>query len=285
MDINKYLTKQKVFVAKGLTMRLFSLIGYLLLLLILTSCGGDSRDSEKETNSEAINRYSSSGLPIINLQDSQHYKVLFFGNSHVGKLPRFITQLIEFGLPHKSLTTKGTPNALYLDDRLDDTSSIEALQSEEWTHVIFQAQKYSQSGAVDHSTHAAKVWITRAKQINATPILFPEHPQKGDLGEGIRVYELHQSISTDESSCVAPVGYVWKKILTVRPDISLYEPDGNHANTHGQLLTSMVFYEIITGESADMLPFISEIEVDIDTQALMGQMVSEILAEIPACEF
>ncbi len=151
--------------------------------------------------------------------------------------------------------------------------------------MIFQAQKYSQSGAVDHSTHAAKVWIARAKQINATPILFPEHPPKGDLGEGIRVYELHQSISTDKSSCVAPLGYVWKKILTVRPDISLYEPDGNHANTHGQLLTSMVFYEIITGESAEMLPFISEIEVDIDTQALMGQMVSEILAEIPACEF
>jgi hypothetical protein len=34
-----------------------------------------------------------------------------------------------------------------------------------------------------------------------------------------------------------------------------------------------------------MLPFISEIEVDIDTQALMGQVVSEILTEMPACEF
>jgi hypothetical protein len=270
-------------------MRFLSLFGYLLLAGILTSCVGSSENRETEPKAEAgsgsASEYLSSGLPISNSQDEQHYKVLFFGNSHVANLPRFITQLIELGLPHKSLTTRGTPNALYLDERLDDSSSIEALQSEEWTHVIFQAQKYSQSGIVDYPTNSAKVWITRAKQINATPILFPEHPQKGDIDEGIRVYKLHQSISADESSCVAPIGYVWKRILTLQPGLSLHEPDGNHANTHGELLTSMVFYEIITGESADMLPFISEIEVDIDTQALMGQVVSEILTEMPACEF
>ncbi|MEW6995092.1 hypothetical protein AADZ84_12590 [Colwelliaceae bacterium MEBiC 14330] len=264
-------------------MRLLSLLAYLFLVTLVTSCSGSTED--KATEPEPGSDYTSSGLTVSNLQDAQHYKVLFFGNSHVGKLPLFISQLIESGLPHKSLTTKGTPNALYLDERLHDTASLEALESEQWTHVIFQAQKYSQSGTVEHSTHAAKVWITRAKQIKATPILFPEHPQAGDIDEGIRVYELHQTISADEPSCVAPIGHVWKKILTLRPELSLYEADGNHANTQGQLLTSMIFYEIITGESADLLPFISEIEVDIDTQALMGQMVSEILTEMPACEF
>jgi hypothetical protein len=160
------------------------LFGYLLLGGVLTSCGGSRETEQKaEAGPGSVSEYLSSGLPISNSQDEQHYKVLFFGNSHVANLPRFITQLIELGLPHKSLTTRGTPNALYLDERLDDSSSIEALQSEEWTHVIFQAQKYSQSGVVDYSTNSAKVWITRAKQINATPILFPEHPQKGDIDE------------------------------------------------------------------------------------------------------
>ncbi len=266
-------------------MRLLLLFGYLLFVGLLTSCGGSSESSETGGKPESNSGNMSSGLPISNLQDAQHYKVLFFGNSHVANLPRFLTQLIESGLPHKSLTTKGTPNSLYLDERLYDPSSMEALQSEEWTHVIFQAQKYSQSGSVYYSTDAAKLWINRTKEINATPILFPEHPQENNIGEGIRVYELHQSISADEASCVAPIGYVWKKILTVQPELSLYEHDGNHANIHGQLLTSMVFYEVITGEPADMLPFISEIEVDSDTQALMGQVVSEILTERPACQF
>jgi hypothetical protein len=227
-------------------MRLLRLFGYLLLGGVLTSCGGSRETEQKaEAGPGSVSEYLSSGLPISNSQDAQHYKILFFGNSHVANLPRFITQLIELGLPHKSLTTRGTPNALYLDERLDDSSSIEALQSEEWTHVIFQAQKYSQSGVVDYSTNSAKVWITRAKQINATPILFPEHPQEGDIDEGIRVYKLHQSISADESSCVAPIGYVWKRILTLQPGLSLHEPDGNHANIHGQLLTSMVFTKLL----------------------------------------
>jgi hypothetical protein len=132
-------------------MRFLRFFGYLLLAGVLTSCGGSSENRETEPKAEAGSGSAS--------------------------------EYLSSGLPHKSLTTRGTPNALYLDERLDDSPSIEALHSEEWNHVIFQAQKYSQSGIVGYPTNAAKVWITRAKQINATPILFPEHPQKGDIDE------------------------------------------------------------------------------------------------------
>ena len=266
-------------------MRMLSIYAYVLVVGLLSSCGGGSSDGAKEPKPDPGSGYIKSGLPIPNLQDSQHYKVLFFGNSHIASMPKYVSLLIEQGLPHKSITTKGTPNAQYLDDRLHDPASLEALDSDEWTHIIFQAQKYSQSGAIEYSTLEAKVWITRAKERGATPILFPEHPQEGDINEGIRVFELHDSIVKDESACVSPIGQVWKKILNVSPGLSLYSPDGNHANEAGHLLSAMVFYEIITGQSADLLPYISDLDVEINVQDLMGQIVSEVLADMPACEF
>jgi len=267
-------------------MRLFVSSIYIFITFLLIGCGGSSGSSPvKEPPRELEKGYTSSGLEIPINQSADEFKVLFFGNSHVGKMPTYVSQLIVNGLPHRSILTQGTPNALYLDERLNDQASLEALENEDWTHIIFQAQKYSQSGAVDYSTHAAKVWVTRAKEKGATPILFPEHPQIDDIDEGIRVYELHDGIAKDESACVSPIGYVWKKMLTLSPETSLYYPDGNHANEAGHLLSAMVFYEIITGQSADLLPYISEFDVDMNTQDLMGQIVSEVLTEMPACEY
>ena len=122
-----------------------------------------------------------------------------------------------------------------------------------------------------------------AKSQNAIPILFPEHPQQGNSQEGQKVHDLHVSIANIQSSCVAPVGLVWDRVIKLRPNITLHQTDGNHASDTGTFLTALVFYETISGFSADLIPFINDIDIDRTTQALLGQITSEVIAENPPC--
>ena len=93
-----------------------------------------------------------------------------------------------------------------LDERLEDKVSRPLLEGGQWTHVILQAQKYSTSGLYTYSTAGAKSWIALAKARGITPVLYPEHPQAGDLSEGMRVFRLHQQIASEQAACVAPIG-------------------------------------------------------------------------------
>jgi hypothetical protein len=53
----------------------------------------------------------------------------------------------------------------------------------------------------------------------------------------------------------------------------------------GNLFTALVFYEVITGNSADLLPYIADIDVDEPTQQLLGQIASETIQANTPCFF
>jgi hypothetical protein len=105
------------------------------------------------------------------------------------------------------------------------------------------------------------------------------------------VANLHVSIANIQSSCVAPVGLVWDRVISLMPDLGLHLADGNHASNTGKFLTALIFYETITGLSADLIPFLGNIninisiDIDMATQDLFGQIVSEVMAEYPPCDY
>ena len=107
----------------------------------------------------------------------------------------------------------------------------------------------------------------------------------GLLGLLGRVHDLHVSIADIQSSCVAPVGLVWDRVISLLPNLELHQTDGNHASDTGNFLTALVFYQTISGNSADLIPFISSINIDAATQELFGQITSEVIAEHPPCEY
>lgn len=223
-------------------------------------------------------------LPVNNSQNTP-YSVLFYGNSHSGPIPSILTHLFD-AVANDSLAivTKASGSG-YLSDRLNDGYSFALLSQQPWTHVVFQAQKYSQSQGAIYPTTAAESWIAHAKSRNATPILFPEHPQQGNLTEGQMLQTLHEGIAEREPACVAPVGLVWNEALLQRPNFVLHSDDGNHANYAGNLLTALVFFEVISGQAATTLPYIEALELDQETQTWMKQVVSGVLSTKPACPF
>lgn len=255
------------------------------LLCVLSACGSDSQSvAQPLKQTSSIGDSQSSNLPIPDNRFANNYQVLLFGNSHVSSQANLIARLIATGNPNAQVKVVNAGGG-FLDDKLSQQRRANLLITEPWTHVILQGQKYSQSGISTFSTAEARVWIAKAKAENITPILFPEHPQRGRLQEGRLVHDLHSSIAAQQKACVAPVGLTWDKVILTEPTLNLHLSDGNHASLVGNMLTALVFYEVITGESADLLPYIIDIEIDETTQQLLGQIATETIKANQPCVF
>lgn len=268
----------------------FNSISAVLLFSMLTACGSGSNTAN---NQGAVDTPPSTDiLPPVNkmlpIPDNRYvdqYQILLVGNSHVSSnnLSSVLSILLKQGTGKTTAATLA-PGWAYLDERLSDGVTLAALKSKNWSHVIWQAQKYSTTGQYSYSTAAAEYWIALTKQFSATPIMFPEHPQKGNAEEGTRVYLLHLGISGREVSCVAPIGPAWINAVGMLPRTP-FHTDGNHASLAGTVLTALVFYEIISGQSADELPYIPEIALAEQLQAQLGQTASATLQQYSACTY
>jgi len=261
---------------------------YWFFLLLLTACNSGNKEPSNQTDANYTNTVTvntQNSLPIPNNQVVDHYQILLMGNSHVKSLDSMINILIEARFPEKEVSSSSAQGIYYLSERIEDKASIDKLTNTPWTHVILQAQKYSSSGAFTYPTDAAVSLIRLSKSQNSTPIMFPEHPRFDNKTEGMKVHLLHKSIAQEEPACVAPIGLAWDRAIELYPDLNLHHADGNHANTTGKLLTALVFYQIITGESADTLPYIAAIDVDELNQNILRQVASYSLEQNPACDF
>lgn len=258
----------------------------IVLLLLITGCSNDSaKTSETSKDITDVKDISpTSNLSIPDNRFANNYQVLLFGNSHVSGLDSLITMLISKGNPYAEVKVINAGGG-FLDNKSSQQSRTDTLESQTWTHLILQGQKYSQSGNINYSTKPAQTWIEKAKQKKITPILFPEHPQEGSVEEGQRVHYIHTGIAAIKKACVAPIGLAWDKVIMTEPYIKLHSNDGNHASLTGRLLTAYVFYGVITGESPDLLPYIKEINVDDSAQQLLKQFAAESIQTNLPCKF
>jgi hypothetical protein len=258
--------------------------------VLFVGCGGGGGSDSggaviAPTGSPAdMGRYETSH-PLADNSNSSAYNVLLMGNSHAAGLRPILDRLLVLGQPDKSVNVQLAPRSTFLAERVNDGVSEQKLESEQWTHVILQAQKYSSTGANTYPTAAAEYWIRGSKELGATPIMFPEHPRRGNRSEGQTLWDLHIGIAARENTCVAPVGLVWDEVLFRDTFLLLHQPDGNHASETGALLTALVFYQIITGQPVESLPELSEFGIDSATEQIMKESVSSLLFTYTSCAY
>jgi len=258
--------------------------------VLLVGCGGGGSSGSAAPASVVsgdptdMSRYETS-LPLADNSSLSAYTVLLMGNSHAFGLRPILARLLVLGQPTKPVDVQVAPRASYLAERVNDGVNEQKLESEQWTHVILQAQKYSSSGSYTYSTDAAEYWIRGIKELGATPIMFPEHPRRGNSWEAQALWDLHTGIATRENVCVAPVGFVWDEVLFRDQSLLLHQSDGNHASETGLLLTALIFYQIITGQPVESLPELSEFNIDSATEQLMKESVSSLLFVYSPCAY
>lgn len=255
--------------------------------LLLTGCGGSSTGAPAPSQPPAaIIAPPPQNLPLPDNRGNNPMQVLWFGNSHTTahNLPDIVRQLLKAGAGIDARMTVAADYA-YLDERWQRSADRQQLQSTGWAAVVLQAQKYSMSGSTHYSTQEAQHWIDLAKSHQIMPVLYPEHPQAGNLREGLRLQQLHQTIANATSACVAPVGLTWDVQLTRNPALKLHESDGNHANATGVLLTAYVFYQVLSGQSPLTVPDLPHLSIAVSTQQQLRQSAADLLAQQPACPF
>lgn len=235
----------------------------LLICLFLSACGGTSGGSPSASATSSNTPTSpSSGTagtpPIVNAD----IKVLMMGNSHTvqGQLPARLEAMLRLGHPGKTVSVVVAPASLFLDEHLQNPSTLVLLKEQSWNYVILQAQKYSSSGQFKYSTSEAVALVGLARKSNAIPVLYPEWPRKG-IAETNRILEQHIAIANAAPACIAPIGQAWDIALQRQPALPLHGDDGNHADPAGAHLTALVLYATLSGKSPNALPDISPSDI------------------------
>ncbi|KZN39579.1 hypothetical protein N474_07665 [Pseudoalteromonas luteoviolacea CPMOR-2] len=254
------------------------------LAVLLVGCGGSNDDVNiNDTPQKQVNLTTNKTIP--DNQSAPIYSVALIGNSHAAGLAPYLKKTLQHYAAEKSVNVE-TLGFGFTDDLYKNATVRAKLNDGQWSHLIIQGQKYSQSGAVLYSTKETQQWIALAKELDITPILFPEHPQKGRSEEAAYVMGIHRQIASLQAACVAPVGGAWNAAMEQMQNVSFHTSDGNHAAPSGLLLSSLVFSEIITGEKVDTGPIsiIPDTALSAQQQGVLSQIASQVLVEQPACE-
>lgn len=207
--------------------------------------------------------------------------LLFMGNSHssLNHLQAMVETIVGSALPAETVDAIEAPGWMFLEDRVNDSASMNLLGAQDWSFVVLQAQKYSTSGCCEYSTFEAKALIRLAREQNAVPIMFPEWPLEG-VNETMTIYNLHVSIAQAEPACVAPVGQAWDLSMQRHPEIHLYAADGNHSNAAGAFLTALILSATMTGASPLDAPVIGG-TTSAANQALLRVVAADTVAAWP----
>jgi hypothetical protein len=214
------------------------------------------------------------------------YDLLFLGNSHTRNhsVPEMIKKMINTALPNANVDYSIAPGIKFLDERLHDSRTRKLFDKKEFSHVILQAQKYSQSRRKLYSTKEAEKWVMMTHKKSAIAILFPEWGQRGRQWEGEYVHNIYAGIAKKTSACIAPVGLVWNNVLT-KKRLVMHASDGNHSNRTGAFLSALVLFETITGVSADKLPYMKTFDINEDIQLFLRDVVTQTLQLTEKCVY
>ena len=244
------------------------------LVLLLVACGGGG-DTQR---GGATSGPPTSGPPPTTADIS----LLFMGNSHtsVNNLSGMVADMVRAGKPGKTVASVEAPGWMFLEERVHDTPSINLLRSQQWSFVILQAQKYSESGQFLYSTEEAKELVRMSRAQHAVPIMFPEWPRRG-INETQRIFDLHVSIAQAEPACVAPIPQAFDLALARDPTLTLHASDGNHSAPAGAFLAALILYATITGLSPLDLPALPQLPVSTAVQATLRGVAAETVLTVP----
>nr|WP_315485789.1 hypothetical protein [uncultured Undibacterium sp.] len=232
----------------------------LSICLLLMACGGGAdADSTPAASGNTANSTATISADI---------KVLMMGNSHThfNYLPARLEAILRVAYPGKTVAVVVSPASLFLDEHLKYRPTLDLLKNQKWNAVIFQAQKYSSSGAYSYSTSEAVTLVGLARQSNALPVLYPEWPRRG-IDETDRIFAQHVEIAEQAPACIAPIGQAWDMALQRHPELPLYAGDGNHSAPVGAQLTAYVLFATLSGKLPSSLPDIAPSDVSQQVQS------------------
>jgi hypothetical protein len=195
-------------------------------------------------------------------------RVLFIGNSYTytNDLPLVFAKLALAG-GHQVETGMAAEGGWSLNDHLQSTATIKAIQSTKWSFIVLQEQSQIPASVQDRTGSmypAARSLVHQIEADGATPIFFLTWAHReGWPEEGLPDYDSMQlqiaqgylGIAKELNVQVAPAGYAWWTTRDQYPEVALWQADGSHPSDEGTYLAACVFYATIFRQSPEGLTY------------------------------
>lgn len=189
-------------------------------------------------------------------QDS--LRVLFVGNSYTyfWNLPQTVSTMAENRgvtiVARKSTAGGSTWKQHWKGEK--ELKSRKIIAQGNWDVVVLQNHSMSTINNPGDFADYGEKFIDLVRESGAIPILYMTWAREFNPLMQKAISEGYKTLGKEHQVYVAPVGEVWAKARTLRPDIRLFDPDSSHPSTIGTYLTACVFFTVLTGEKSNGLP-------------------------------
>jgi hypothetical protein len=189
-------------------------------------------------------------------EKTERYSILFIGNSHSEHLPGALGALARAsGIDLE--TEKVNPGGAQLIEHMRSPATLGALNRQKRDFVVLQEHSIVPGVPEHRQTEmlpAARKLCELARKQGARPVLYLTWArERGDpVNKKLfpadtydkmqaRVIEGYREVARDTGARLVPVGAAWQTVMRERPDIELFDPDGQHASWAGVHLAAAVF--------------------------------------------
>jgi hypothetical protein len=239
-----------------------------VLVLLLAGCEG------QRPAPPTVGRGSEVGTPDAELVQAADISILFVGNS----IPGLVRKMIEFQHPEKKVCTH-VIGVGFLEEMARDRRAYDEIEARPWKLVVLQAQKISMSGRFQYSRTEGVDFARLAKSKGASVFFFSEWGRQGVVGDGEDQEKIYQEMADAAGVRVMPIGRAWDLALARRPDLTLYNADGNYQSAIGAFLTGCAFCCILTGESPASLASFPFPDVTNNDRTFLADAAAQVVVQ------
>lgn len=226
-------------------------------------------------------------------------RVLFIGNSYtsVNDLPGMLGGFARALSPQTRLETVAVmPGGATLESHWKGSEARERLHGGAWDEVVLQEQSLlgnlSVDGAIQMSPPEdrffpyARLFAQEITAAKATPVFFMTWSRKANLPAQRVLTWAYTHIAREQHGVLSPVGVAWQRVRQERPELELYNPDGNHPSPAGTYLAACVLYTSLFHKSCLGAPSTPLVQLPEETARYLQQVGSEVglAPELPETE-
>lgn len=183
-------------------------------------------------------------------------KILLIGNSHTffNDMPHTFARLWEAGTgEHISPVMLCHPGMGFDFHAREYFEARFNLLYGGYDYCILQ-QKAHPFADTEEDFEAGKKLALLAKKAGVTPVFALTWAEKAAPEHQEKMVVFHERLCRETGALLSPVGLVWQEVLRTHPEIELYWPDGEHANSYGDYLIACTHYRLLSGRSPLGLP-------------------------------
>ncbi len=159
--------------------------------------------------------------------------ILFLGNSHTAShdVPKMVQELIQSNGTRTRVSTKMIMTG-FVEQLANSKETKAEINSRRWQVLVLQGAKLSNSHKNEYD-HSGAVEVAKwGKQAGMKVLLFAEWPRRG-WNETDYILKEYREISGPSGARIVPICRVWDRLLSQKPRLDLWAPDGNHSSPLG----------------------------------------------------